>query len=81
MQMKMTDADVMYDFYNVVNGEGNFYTDRRYPSMADHHKTTHSWKLNKKDLIFEFVMLFYPYMYSRRREKMIEFLTWYFKKK
>jgi len=26
-------------------------------------------------------MLFYPYMYSRRREKMIEFLTWYFKKK
>lgn len=81
MKVKMTDADVLYDFYNVVNGEGNFYTNQRYPSTPTHHKTTHVWELNKKDLIFEFVMLFYPYMYSRRREKMIEFLTWYFKKK
>ena len=77
----MTDADVMLDFYNVVNGEGNFYTDQRYPSTPTHYKSTHSWKLNKKDLILEFVILFYPYMYSRRREKMIEFLTWYFKNK
>ena len=80
MKMKMTDKDVMDDFYEVINGIGVYYPDYRYPSMKPHHKSYTEWQLNKKDYIFELAVLFYPYLYERRREKFREFFAWYFKK-
>lgn len=78
MKIKMTDDDVLSDFYDVVNNIGNYYGPHKYPSQKAHHKPVSEWELNKKDYIFELVMLFYPYMYTRRRERMRDFLTWYF---
>ena len=80
MRIKMTDDDVLNDFYDSVNNIGNYYADRKPPSAAQHHKPFSIWELNKKDYIFELVMLFYPYMYTRRRERMRDFLSWYFSK-
>ena len=53
MKMHMTDADVMYDFYNVVNGEGTI-------RVHDIRVWQTTIMAAAKDLIFEFVMLFYP---------------------
>lgn len=80
MKIMMTDNDVLSDFYDSVNNIGRYYADRKRPSGAKHHKPVSSWELNKKDYIFELVMLFYPYMYTRRRERMRDFLSWYFSK-
>ena len=75
----MTDLDVMQDFYTTVGKIGCFYANRRRPSTPDHHKSATEWELNRKDYIFELAVLFYPYMYERRREKFREFFTWYFR--
>ena len=74
----MTDLDVMQDFYTAVGEIGNFYANRRHPSTKDHHKSHTVWEINRKDYIFELAVLFYPYMYERRREKFREFFAWYF---
>ena len=79
MKMKMTDDDVMQDFYTAIGEIGRFYANRRHPSMLDHHKAYTLWELNKKDYIFELAVLFYPYMYERRREKFREFFAWYYR--
>lgn len=76
----MTDNDVLSDFHDSVDNIGRYYADRKPPSYAKHHKPVSVWELNKKDYIFELVMLFYPYMYTRRRERMRDFLSWYFSK-
>ena len=78
MKMKMTDFDVMEDFYTTIGEIGRFYRNRKSPHMKDNHKPYHDWQLNKKDYIFELAVLFYPYMYERRREKFREFFAWYF---
>ena len=78
MRISMTDDDVLNDFHTSVNRIGNYYANCRPPSLANNHKPFSSWELNKKDYIFELVMLFYPYMYTRRRERMRDFLSWYF---
>ena len=80
MRIQMTDDDVLSDFYASVNNIGCYYADRKAPSASQHHKASSIWELNKKDYIFELVMLFYPYMYTRRRERMRDFLSWYFRK-
>lgn len=80
MRIKMTDHDVVKDFFKTVDYWGHFRENKRMPSMKPHHKTVHIWELFKRDYIFELVMNFYPYMYARRQEKMREFMAWYFTK-
>ena len=80
MKVKMTDEDVVQDFYEAVSWIGNYYGPRKTPSMKEHHKPYTEWKLVKRDYVFELVMLFYPKMNARRQEKMREFLNWYFRK-
>ena len=76
----MTDRDVVENFIRTVNFIGRYYPEKRYQSMGEEDKDLFIWELNKKDHIFELVMLFYPEMNARRQQKMREFLSWYFKK-
>jgi len=80
MKVDMTDDDVVCDFYDAVNNIGHYYGPQKCPGSPAHHKPFSRWRVNKKDYIFELVMLFYPYMYTRRRERMRDFLSWYFSK-
>jgi len=80
MRVKMTDRDVVENFIRTVNFIGRYYPDRRSPSMKEKDKSVFTWELNRKDHIFELVMLFYPVVCERRQEKMREFLNWYFRK-
>ena len=80
MKVKMTDRDVVENFIRTVNFIGRYYPNKRYPSMKKDDKTNFIWELNRKDHIFELIMLFYPVVCERRQEKMREFLNWYFKK-
>tara|TARA_B100001057_G_scaffold463170_1_gene516860 strand:- start:428 stop:859 length:432 start_codon:yes stop_codon:yes gene_type:complete len=80
MKVKMTDRDVVENFIRTVNFIGRYYPEKRYQSMGEEDKDLFIWELNKKDHIFELVMLFYPEMNARRQQKMREFLSWYFKK-
>ena len=80
MKIQMTDEDVIQDFYQAVSWIGNYYGPHKNPRHQEHHKPITEWRLNRRDHIFELVMLFYPEMNARRQQKMREFLSWYFKK-
>ena len=80
MKVDMTDDDVVCDFYDAVNNIGRYYGPYKPPSAPSIWKPSSRWVLKKRDEIFELVMLFYPYMYTRRRERMRDFLSWYFRK-
>jgi hypothetical protein len=80
MKIHMTDDDVLRDYHEALGFIGRYTPPTRYPSTPDHCKPIATWELTRKDQIFELVMLFYPFMYTRRRSKMREFLSWYFRK-
>lgn len=81
IEMKMTDRDVMWDFYEAMSCRGNLSGERHPPSAKDHYKPFSVWTTSKRDLIFDIVLDFYPYMGERRRKKMDQFLAWYEAKK
>ena len=80
MKVDMTDDDVVCDFYDAVNNIVRYYGPYKPPSSPVQNKPYSRWCLKKKEYIFELVMLFYPHMYARRRERMRDFLSWYFRK-
>lgn len=80
MKVKMTDEDVIWDFYLAMNCKGNMYGLRKSPSTPDTSKPFAVWQTGKRDLIFELVVQMFPYMGNRRRVKMQEFMNWYMEK-
>ena len=77
LKVKMTDTDVMWGLYLALGCRGNLTGLVQHPSDNPDHKPHQTWHTAKRDLIFELVTELYPHMYSRRQEKMIEFLNWY----
>lgn len=75
--LKMTDPDVMWDFYEQVGCLGNLGGLRKSPHMSARHKPYMEWRTSKMDTIKELVDLFYPYMGARRKAKMNDFYGWY----
>ena len=74
--IKMTDLDVLQDFYDFVrcgNRRGPYHT----PSQKPHHKPYYLWRTYNKKEIFTIVAEFYPLMCKRRLEKFNEFLHHY----
>jgi hypothetical protein len=77
LKVKMTDTDVMWGLYLALGCRGNLAGLVKHPSDAEQNKPHQTWSTSKRDLIFELVTELYPHMYSRRREKMVEFMNWY----
>ena len=77
--IKMTDYDVMYSFYQTVNC-GTLHPLRNYPSQKENHKPSSQFQIDRPQLIFNVVMMFYPYLGNRRKEAVNNFLAWYYKK-
>jgi hypothetical protein len=75
--IKMTDEDVILDFYEAVGYLGNFLPLSKSPSTPDHWKPSAEWNVYARDTIFEIVVRLYPYLGNRRQAKIKEFLTWY----
>ena len=76
MLIKMTDPDVLQDFYDIVRCgtlRGPYHSN----SMKSHHKPYYRWRTYNKDHIFNIVAEFYPYMGERRLDKFNEFLHHY----
>ena len=77
MGVKMTDLDVMQDFYDIVrlgflNGPYHF------PSMKKHHLPQYRWMAQAKDDVAAIIQEFYPYVGERRRAKFDEFIQDYY---
>ena len=81
MEVKMTDMDVLWSFYEAIGFVGNLTGLRKTPSMKDHHKPYGRWRTQKRQVIHDLVIRFYPYMHERRRAKCDEFFAWYHSKK
>ena len=77
MKMKMTDSDVMVEYYLAIHCMGNLNQMLKNPSDPKHCKPHREWNTGKRDTIFQLVCLFYPYMGERRRAKFDEYINWY----
>ena len=80
MEMRMTDYDTMYDFYEAIGKVGSLSKLKKYASAKEHHKPNCHWRTTNKDIIYELVMLFYNHLGLRRQEKCREFLSEYLTK-
>ena len=80
LQLGMTDLDVVLEFFQVVDA-GYVRSPARSPSQPDHWKSMHFWHTSKRELIKNILFAFYPYMGERRKEKIEEFMQWYYLKK
>lgn len=80
MKVKMTDEDVIWDFYLAMNCKGQMYGLRKAPSDPASSKPYAVWQTGKRDLIFELCTQLFPYMGNRRRAKIQQFLNWYLEK-
>tara|TARA_X000000368_G_C22711112_1_gene571069 strand:+ start:406 stop:636 length:231 start_codon:yes stop_codon:yes gene_type:complete len=76
----MTDLDVVYDFFIAIDA-GYLRTPAQSPSHKPHFKPQFFWHTGKKELIKNIVMAFYPHLGIRRKERVDEFLAWYYAKK
>ena len=76
MAIKMTDLDVLQDFYDIVRC-GNLRGPYRFKQMKEHYKSIYVWRTYTKADIFNVVAEFYPLVCERRRAKFDEFLTHY----
>ena len=81
MCVEMTDMDVLWSFYEAIGCVGNLNALRKGPSRAENHKPSGRWRTQKRDLIRDLIIRFYPYMHERRRAKCDEFFSWYHSKK
>ena len=81
MSVEMTDMDVLWSYYEAIGFVGNLTGLRKRPSRAENHKPSGRWRTQKRDLIRDLVIRFYPYMHERRRAKCDEFFSWYHSKK
>ena len=80
MEVKMTDMDVLWSFYEAIGFVGNLTGLRKTPSMPEHHKPYGRWRACKRVVINEMIIRLYPYLHERRREKCNEFFAWYHSK-
>ena len=81
MEVKMTDMDVLWSFYEAIGFVGNLTGLRKNPSMKEHYKPYGRWRTQKRKVIHDLVIRFYPYLHERRRAKCDEFFAWYHSKK
>jgi hypothetical protein len=77
IEVEMTDGDVMWDLYFALGCRGNIEKMRKRPSRPEHYKATQKWRTSKRDLIFNILKEMYPYLGNRRREKAMQFFSWY----
>ena len=75
--IKMTDLDVLQDFYDIVR-LGYLNGPYHPPSMKAHHLPYYRWCSQKASDIAMIVQEFYPYMGERRRAKFDEFIQDYY---
>ena len=73
LKLKMTDVDVVKQFASMYGLKVNAWKH----STPDHYKQPFETQTGKRDLIFQIVSDFYPYLGKRRRSKCDEFLQWY----
>lgn len=76
MKIKMTDLDVLQDFFDIVRC-GYLSGPYHPPSLPANHKDYYQWGVRQKQDIFNLVAEFYPLMGERRRAKFDEFLSTY----
>ena len=81
MSVEMTDMDVLWSYYEAIGCVGNLTGLKKRPSRAENHKPSGRWRTQKRDLIRDLIIRFYPYMHERRRAKCDEFFSWYHSKK
>jgi len=74
----MTDLDTLEDFHAAVGYVGNLSGLKKSPCRLEHHKPSAVWVTGAKQVIFDLVMYFYNYLGYRRKDKVKEFLAWYF---
>ena len=75
--IKMTDVDVLQDFYDIVR-LGTLRGPYHSPSMKTHHLPYYRWCARTASDIASIVQEFYPYMGERRRAKFDEFIHHYY---
>ena len=73
LKLKMTDVDVVKQFASMYGLKVNAWKH----STPEHYKQPFETATGKRDLIFQIVSDFYPYLGKRRRAKCDEFLMWY----
>lgn len=76
LAIKMTDLDVLQDFYDIVRC-GTLRGPYHVPSQKAHYKPSYIWRTYNKQNIFTIVAEFYPFMGKRRLQKFNEFLHHY----
>ena len=72
----MTDVDVVMHFASMYGMKVNFWK----CTQPENYKQCYETQTGKRDLIFQIVSDFYPYLGERRRAKCDEFLAWYHEK-
>ena len=77
LKIQMTDLDTLQDFWHAIGCVGNLSPLQKSPCRPDHYKPVATWSTCSRDMIFEVVILLYPHLGERRRQKVKEFLAWY----
>ena len=65
VRIKMTDLDVLEDFFNIVN-VGHLTGPYHPPSLKSHHKSFWHWETGKKDDVIAVLLALVPYLGHRR---------------
>ena len=78
LRIEMTDLDTLEDFHAAIGYVGNLSKLYKRPSTPEHYKASAIWVTAAKHVVFDLVMLFYSHLGLRRKDKVKEFLAWYF---
>lgn len=71
--LKMTDLDIIERFHLFVEcGTVTHQTDKCRESQPSHYKKHYYWQLSKRDDLVYLMMIFWPWLGLRRRNKVLE---------